>query len=103
VAGCTVACPTRHQRARQRQRDAHELTEQLAGLEERLVDAAQLLGAEVPVVHRPADAVLGREGERPDRVEEVVVRQLGGREVGDRLGRPEEAPEGREPERRVAP
>lgn len=71
-------------------------------LQERLVDTPQLLRAEVLVVHGPADALLDREGERADAVQEVVVRQPGGREVGDRLGRPEEAPEGREPERRVA-
>ena len=61
--------------------------------EQALVDAAQLLGAEVPVVHRAQDLVLAGEGEVAQRFEEVVVGQLRIVQLGRGLRAPEEAPE----------
>src|SRR5690606_6372281 len=62
-------------------------------LEQRLVDAAELLGAEVPEVDRTERAVAGVEGERAERVEQRTVRERRLRERGHRLWRPEEAAE----------
>ena len=61
--------------------------------EQALVDSAQLLGAEVAVVHRSQDLVLAGEGEAAERLEEVVVGQLGIVEVGGGFRAPEEAAE----------
>jgi hypothetical protein len=58
--------------------------------EERLVNAAQFLGAEVAVVDPPTDLVLEGEGERSDCFEEVGVGQLGAVEVGGGPVAPEE-------------
>ena len=67
-------------------------------LEERLVDRAQLLGAEVAEVHRPQHGatasrdVLGV-AEVADRFEQVLVGQRCGIEVRGRLGREQERAE----------
>ena len=61
--------------------------------EQALVDAAQLLGAEVAVVHRSQDLVPAGEGEAAQRLEEVVVGDLGFVQVGGGFRAPEEAPE----------
>ena len=67
-------------------------------LQERLVDRAELFGAEVAVVDRPADALLLDRGELADRIEQVAVGELGGIEVGTRVGSEQEAAERRQAE-----
>jgi len=71
-------------------------------LEQGLVDRAQLLGAQVAVVHRPAQAPLVEEGEGAHGVEEVAVRKLGAVEAGRRLGGEEEAAQGGQGKLRAA-
>ena len=71
-------------------------------LEEALVDAAELLGAEVAVVDEAEAAVLLDRGEGADRVEEVLVAQVGRVEVRARLGSEQERAERRQRERRSA-
>ena len=61
--------------------------------EQALVDAAQLLGAEVAIVHRAQDLVLAGEREVAQRFEEVVVGQLRIVQLGRGFRAPEEAPE----------
>ena len=62
--------------------------------EQALVDAAQLLGAEVSVIHRAQDPVLAGEGKMAQRFEEVVVGQLRIVQIGRGVPAPEEAAEG---------
>ena len=66
--------------------------------EQALVDAAQLLRAEVAVVHRPQHPALADEGEAAERFQEVVVGELGVVEVGGGGRVPEKAAEGGEGE-----
>ena len=66
--------------------------------EQALVDPAQLLRAEVAVVHRPQDPALTDEGEAAERFQEIVVGQLGVVEGGGRGRVPEKAAEGGEGE-----
>ena len=61
--------------------------------EQALVDAAQLLGAEIAVVHRSQDLVPAGVGKAAQRLEEVVVGELGIVEVGGGFRAPEEAAE----------
>ena len=56
-----------------------------------LVHAAQLLGAEVVVIHGPQHLLLAGVGEMAQHFEEVVVGQLGVVQCGGRRGIPEKA------------
>lgn len=59
-------------------------------LEQRFVDASQLLRSQVAVVHGVEDTILFGEGERAHGLQQPPVRQLRRREVRHRLERPEE-------------
>ena len=61
--------------------------------EQALVDAAQLLGAEVPVVDGSQHLALAREGEMAQGFEKVVVGQFGVVQRGGRSRVPQEAAE----------
>ena len=65
-------------------------------LEEGFVNASQLFGTQVLVVDGAPHVAVHGEGERPDGVQQVGVRQLAGVEVGNGLVAPEERPKGRE-------
>ena len=61
--------------------------------EKTLVYAAQFLGAEIVVVHGPEHLVLAGIGEMTQRVEEIVVGQLGVVQRGSRCRIPEKTAE----------
>src|SRR5678816_1625426 len=52
-------------------------------LQQRLVHRPELLGPEVAVVHRPPAPAVLYEGERPDRVQQVVIGDLAEREIAN--------------------
>ena len=70
--------------------------------EERLVNAAKFFGADVLVVNRAAHFVLLGEGKGADGNQQVAIGHKAVIEVGRGAGRPEEAAERGQSERRAA-
>jgi hypothetical protein len=63
--------------------------------EQALIDAAQLLAAQVAVVHQPPAAAILDKAEITDGEEQVLIGEFGGFEIGHGLRAEEEATESR--------
>jgi len=70
--------------------------------QQRLIDASEFLGADVPVVNGAAGVGINGESERANGVQEIPIADLGGEQIGQSLFSPEETPQSGQGERRIA-